>query len=109
MKWLRPRFVFPLALILALAGLRLWPHETLASRVLSSTVVYADHGELMRITLAGDDQYRLWTRLDDVSPQFVEALLLHEDQYFYWHPGANPVALARAAVVNAGAKDIGPG
>jgi penicillin-binding protein 1C len=108
-KWLRLRFLIPLALMLAMAGLRLWPHASLASRVLSSTVVYADHGELMRITLAGDEQYRLWTPLDAVSPQFVEALLLHEDQYFYWHPGVNPVALARAAVVNAGAQDFGPG
>jgi penicillin-binding protein 1C len=109
MRGLRLRFVIALALILAMAGLRLWPHEALASRVLSSTVIYADDGKLMRMTLAADDQYRLWTPLEDVSPEFVDALLLHEDQYFYLHPGVNPVAIARAAVVNAGAKDFGPG
>ena len=109
MRGLRLRFVIALALVLAMAELRLWPHEALASHVLSSTVIYADDGKLMRMTLAADDQYRLWTRLEDVSPEFVDALLLHEDQYFYLHPGVNPVAIARAAVVNAGAKDFGPG
>ena len=28
---------------------------------------------------------------------FVEAVLLKEDRWFYWHPGVNPMALTRAA------------
>jgi penicillin-binding protein 1C len=105
----RLRLLAPLAIILAIAALRLWPHEPLASRVLGSTVIYADDGTLMRMTLAADEQYRLWTPLENVSPQFIDALLLHEDRYFYFHQGVNPVALARAAVVNAGARSFGPG
>ena len=33
-----------------------------------------------------------------MSPALVDAFLLKEDRWFYWHPGVNPVALARAAV-----------
>src|SRR5436305_4901787 len=32
-----------------------------------------------------------------MSPALIEAFLLKEDRWFYWHPGANPIALVRAA------------
>ena len=32
-----------------------------------------------------------------MSPALVDAFLLKEDRWFYWHPGVNPIALARAA------------
>lgn len=53
---------------------------------------------MLRLTLANDQQYRLWTSLDEVSPELVAALLLHEDQHFYRHFGFNPASLLRAAV-----------
>lgn len=84
--------------VFALAVVRLWPHEPLASRIPTSTAIFDSKGRLLRLTLARDQQYRLWTPLDEISPQFVEALLLHEDQHFYRHPGFNPVALTRAAI-----------
>lgn len=80
------------------AAIALWPHEPLATRVPSSTAVFDRSGRLLRLTLASDEQYRLWTPLEAVSPDFVEALLLHEDRYFYRHIGFNPAALARAAL-----------
>src|SRR6185503_11903149 len=43
-------------------------------------------------------QFRLWTPLDEVPQEFVDALLLHEDQHFYRHLGFNPAALVRAAL-----------
>ena len=63
-----------------------------------STEVWSADGELLRVTLASDDQYRLWVPLDAMSPALVDAFLLKEDRWFHWHPGVNPVALARAAV-----------
>lgn len=80
-----------------LAGIRLWPHSSLRDFAPGSTAIYAADGRLLRLTLASDDQYRLWTPLEQVAPEFVEALLLHEDQQFYRHPGVNPLALLRAA------------
>jgi penicillin-binding protein 1C len=80
-------------------AVRLWPHPRLAARIPSSVAVLDEQGRLLRLTAAADQQYRLWTALDDVSPEFVAALLLHEDRHFQWHPGVNPAALARAAMV----------
>ena len=88
--------IAPVAAVLAL--LRLWPHPPLADRVPLSTAVWSADEELLRVTLASDDQYRLWTPLSQMSPVLVEAFLLKEDRWFYWHPGVNPAALLRAGL-----------
>jgi penicillin-binding protein 1C len=85
-----------LAFGLFLLALRFYPHALLAGRVPLSTGVWSADGQLLRVTLASDDQYRLWTPLADASPDLVQAFLLKEDRWFYWHPGVNPVALVRA-------------
>ena len=85
-------------LYLLLCILRLWPHDPVSARVPLSTAVWSTDGELLRVTLASDEQYRLWTPLAKISPALREAFLLKEDRWFYWHPGVNPVALARAGV-----------
>jgi penicillin-binding protein 1C len=54
---------------------------------------------LLRLVLASDDRYRLWVPLDEISPQLVSAVLLHEDRWFWWHPGFSPYALMRGAWV----------
>ena len=54
---------------------------------------------LLRLVLASDDRYRLWVPLGDMSPQLVDAVLLHEDRWYWWHPGFNPYGLARGALV----------
>lgn len=84
-----------LALLLAL--LRLWPHAPLSETVGSSRAVYARGGELLRLTLAADEQYRLWVPLERISPTLIDAVLLYEDRRFYAHPGVNPAALVRSA------------
>ncbi|WP_129641650.1 penicillin-binding protein 1C [Peristeroidobacter agariperforans] len=81
-----------------LVTIRLWPREPLADKIASSTAIFDRQGRLLRLTLASDHQYRLWTPLEEISPELVEALLLHEDQHFYWHPGFNAASLVRAAV-----------
>lgn len=80
----------------ALAVLRAWPQAPLAESVPVSQAVYDRNGALLRMTLAADQQYRLWTPLAEVSPQFIEALLLYEDRRYYWHPGVDPAAILRA-------------
>jgi penicillin-binding protein 1C len=86
-----------MAVALVLTVVRFWPRPPLAARIPSSTAVVAADGSLLRLTMARDQQYRLWTPLERVSPEFVDALLLHEDQHFYAHAGVNPIALVRAA------------
>jgi penicillin-binding protein 1C len=85
-----------LALALLLTILRLAPHQPLSSRVPLSRAVYARSGELLRVTLADDEQIRLWTPLSAISPLAVNAALLYEDRWFRVHPGVNPLALGRA-------------
>lgn len=84
---------------LVLVGIRLWPHPPLSSWKPSSVAVYDDHGHLLRLVLASDERYRLWVPLEKVSPELVDAVLLHEDRWYRWHPGVNPYGLARGAFV----------
>ncbi|MBI2343280.1 MAG: penicillin-binding protein 1C [Deltaproteobacteria bacterium] len=62
-----------------------------------SQAVYDRHHRLLRLTLAADEQYRLFVPLAHVTPHLTEALLLKEDRFFWHHPGINPVSLLRAA------------
>src|SRR3954468_2901411 len=83
-------------LLLALGG-RVVPAAPLSEGPGLSQAVFDRHHELLRLTLAPDEKYRLWVPLEEVSPALVEATLLQEDQHFFRHPGVNPVALARGA------------
>jgi penicillin-binding protein 1C len=99
-NWLRcAARVSALALLLLAAAVttRYWPRAALATRIATSTAVYDHQDRLLRLTLASDGQYRLWVPLQDVPADTQLLLLLHEDQYFYRHPGINPFALVRAA------------
>jgi penicillin-binding protein 1C len=76
--------------------LRVWPRQALRSAVSTSSAITAQNGELLRLTLAADGQYRLWVKLEDMPPRLPAAVLMYEDRWFYAHPGVNPVSLARA-------------
>ena len=88
-----------LLLILAVIGVRLWPHPPLSQLAPSSTAVYDDRGRLLRLTLASDDRYRQWVPLAQMPQALVQGVLLHEDAWFRWHPGFNPLSLMRGAWV----------
>lgn len=88
--------VVPL-LFAAVVLLRLMPAAPLSRYASYSSAVYAEGGELLRLTLAADQQYRLWTPRDAISPTLAEAVMRYEDRWFYWHPGVNPAALVRSA------------
>ncbi len=88
-----------LLLTLVAAGIRLWPHPPLSQLEPSSTAVYDDAGHLLRLTLASDDRYRLWVPLREMPPALTQGVLLHEDAWFHWHPGFNPVSLLRGGWV----------
>lgn len=82
-----------------LAGARLWPHLPLKDWKPSSVSVMDRNGKLLRLVLASDERYRLWVPLKEMSPQLVDAVLLHEDNWYWWHPGFNPYGLVRGAWV----------
>lgn len=95
-------------LALALVLLQILPKPSLSEVSPSSRSVLAANGELLRLTLAADEQYRLWTPLEAISQPMQQAMVLYEDRWFYWHPGVNLWALLRAAGVTAtGSRRIG--
>lgn len=58
---------------------------------------YSDrNGELLQVFLTEDEQYRIYKSIKEYPPEFIEALLLQEDRYFYKHIGINPVAIIKA-------------
>lgn len=89
---------------------RLLPHPTLKEGLFFSTVYYDRNGGLLRLTLAKDDRYRVWTPLDEIGKTVIDGTLLQEDRYFYRHFGFNPFSLARGgwiSLVRGGAKQGG--
>ncbi|QUX93925.1 penicillin-binding protein 1C [Marinomonas sp. CT5] len=67
----------------------------LTSRSLSQTVL-AEDGSILRNFADENGIWRFPVTLDDVSPNYLDALITYEDQYFYQHPGVNVFALLRA-------------
>ena len=65
-----------------------------------SKVIKSKDGELMASYLTPDDKWRLRTKLEDVSPELIEAIIEKEDSWFYWHPGVNPVTIIIALYKN---------
>jgi penicillin-binding protein 1C len=99
---MRTRWIIP-ALRLAGFGLgvivlffALIPRPHLLDETSFSSCYLDRDGKLLRLGLAEDDRYRVFVPLREISPQFVEMTLLHEDRFFHEHPGFNAVALARA-------------
>lgn len=95
-RW-RWMLIASIALAAALTAIRLYPRPGLADAIALSTVVRDREGRLLRLALASDQRYRLWVPLENISPQLVESVMLQEDAWFYWHPGFNPISLARGA------------
>ncbi|MEX9911999.1 peptidoglycan glycosyltransferase PbpC [Providencia huaxiensis] len=99
-KWLRRTGItlVLLVIILPLAFLaadKIWPLP-LKQIEMARTVVAADGTPLWRFA----DKEGIWrfpVTLEEVSPDFIEALLTYEDRHFYRHPGVNPFSLVRAA------------
>ena len=64
-----------------------------------STVVLDRDGELLGASIAADGQWRFGVA-DSVPDKFAAAVTCFEDRRFYFHPGVDPLALARATILN---------
>ena len=60
-----------------------------------ATVVTDRNGELLGARIASDGQWR-FPPCDTVPSRYATALVQFEDRHFRWHPGVDPLALARA-------------
>lgn len=61
----------------------------------TSTVVESREGIILGARIADDGQWR-FPKMDSVSYRFEQSILHFEDEYFYSHPGFNPVSIGKA-------------
>ncbi|MEE1961094.1 penicillin-binding protein 1C [Allomuricauda taeanensis] len=61
----------------------------------TSTVINSSDGALIGARIAADGQWR-FPEIDSVPKRFEECVLMFEDEYFYRHPGFNPVSIVKA-------------
>src|SRR5690554_429748 len=65
----------------------------------TSTVVESEEGFLLGARIAEDGQWR-FPQKDSVPYRFEQAILHFEDEYFYSHPGFNPISMIKAFYQN---------
>ncbi|SDQ05506.1 penicillin-binding protein 1C [Flagellimonas zhangzhouensis] len=61
----------------------------------TSTVVNSSDGSLIGARIADDGQWR-FPAMDSVPEKYKQSILLFEDEYFYSHPGFNPISIIKA-------------
>lgn len=64
-----------------------------------STVIESTEGDLLAARIARDGQWRFPAQ-DSIPYKFKQCIVYFEDQYFYSHPGFNPVAIVNAIKQN---------
>ncbi len=65
-----------------------------------STIIEDSKGEVVNAFLTHDQQWRMKTELQDISPLLRKTIVEKEDKYFYYHPGINLLAMSRAFFMN---------
>ena len=65
-----------------------------------STIVTSDKGEILHAFLSKDDKWRFRITTKELQPDLKKAFIQKEDQYFYYHPGINIIAMIRAVFNN---------
>ncbi len=71
----------------------------------TSFVIEDENGELLSASIAKDGQWR-FPAADTVPDKFVKCITAFEDSRFFYHPGVDPVALARAIRQNIESKKV---
>ncbi len=64
-----------------------------------STILNDSEGNLLSAKIAKDGQWR-FPQVDSIPEELESCILYFEDEYFYQHPGVNPVSLIRATSQN---------
>lgn len=90
-------FWFGGALILALGYYFCLPDPLFTDP--TSTVVETTDNRWLGAKIADDGQWR-FPKMDSVPEKFKQCIIYFEDEYFYRHPGINPVSMGKALVAN---------
>jgi len=65
----------------------------------TSTILEDEDGRLLAGRIATDGQWR-FPKSDSLPEKFIQSIRYFEDEYFYQHPGFNPVSFGRAMKQN---------
>ncbi|HOZ86478.1 MAG TPA: penicillin-binding protein 1C, partial [Bacteroidia bacterium] len=76
----------------------LWLPDRLFNKPCSA-VLTDEKGALLSAKIASDGQWR-FPQSDSVPQKFETCILTFEDEYFYYHPGFNPVSLVKSLTRN---------
>ena len=90
----------PVLIVLGLAGIAFWqclPNPLF--RDPAASILLARDGELLGARIAADEQWR-FPPMEQVPEKFRSAIVSYEDRRFFYHPGVDPLALARAVYLN---------
>ncbi len=93
----KPTFRFAIVSILLLWFWLCLPQQLFHSP--TSFVIEDEKGDLLGATVAADGQWR-FPQDDDVPGKFRKCVTAFEDKRFNYHPGIDPIALARAVWQN---------
>lgn len=63
-------------------------------------IVLDRNGKILHAYITKDQQWRMKSRLDEITPELKQAIVFKEDKYFYRHTGVNPLAIGRAVINN---------
>jgi len=66
----------------------------------TSKIVYFKNGKVARIFLTSDDKLRFFLPYKKIPQEVRKIFILSEDKYFFYHPGVNPLSIARAIISN---------
>ncbi|MGJ8591637.1 MAG: penicillin-binding protein 1C [Aquaticitalea sp.] len=71
----------------------------------TATVITSSNNELLGAMIAQDGQWR-FPQNDSVPEKFKTCIIQFEDEYFYRHPGFNPVSIFKALRDNVSSGDV---
>ncbi len=72
----------------------------LPDKIEYSTIVTDNKGEVIHAFLTKDQQWRMKTELNEISPLLKKTIIEKEDKYFYHHFGINPFAVTKSFFKN---------
>ncbi len=96
-KFLKRKFTWGILFLLFVVYLFCLPKPLFNDPV--CTVITDSDNKLLGAKIADDGQWR-FPHSDQVPEKFEKSIICFEDQYFYKHPGINPVAMIRAAILD---------
>lgn len=71
----------------------------------TATVITSRGNQLLGALIADDGQWR-FPETDRIPPKFKTCILLFEDDYFYKHPGFNPISIFKALKQNISSGEV---